>query len=171
MLPSHSIFDYPKVTKEQRAIIAEAKKQLEAEKAEIRAYRATDSVTHQAAPQPTRAIAQAIRRNTHSVKHGEIEVIERLRFDLEMPARLDGATSLASHDDRQVVMIVTVAVADSAAVDDHRTVEQRARAFWNRLEFAEQIGKLLDMESIDDLELLVLLGIASVVREVMVTRR
>ena len=118
--------------------------------------------------QPPGAVTQTIQRDADAIEHGKIEVVERLRVDLEMPAGFDGATPLTGHHDRKVVVIMTVTIADPAAVDNHRAVKQRARALPNRLELAQQIGELLDVKSIDDLELLVLLDVASVVRQVMV---
>ena len=49
----------------------------------------------------------------------------------------------AGQDQRQVVVLVAVAVRKAAAVDDHRMVEQRAVAFLGSTSAFEQIGELL----------------------------
>ena len=46
-------------------------------------------------------------------------------------------------------MVVAVAVADAAAVDDHGVVEDRAVALADRLQLAEEVGELLDVELVD----------------------
>ena len=75
---------------------------------------------------------------------------------------------LPDQQDRQVVVVVAVAVADAAAVDDHAVVEQRAVAFLDRLQLAEQVGELLDVEAVDLLDLRLLLRVVAVVRQVVV---
>ena len=60
------------------------------------------------------------------LQHGQQQVGHRcLRPALQVLARSQGAAALAEHDDRQVDVVVAVAVADAAAVEDHRVVEQR----------------------------------------------
>ena len=61
-----------------------------------------------------------------------------------------------------------VAVADGRAVQDHGVVEQGAGAFGNRLQLAEQIGELGQMEAIDPGDLGLLFLVAGVVRQVVV---
>ena len=85
-----------------------------------------------------------------------------------MPAGLDRAAAATGHEDRQVVVVVAVAVADAAAVDDHRVVKQRAIALTDRLQLAEQVGELFDVKAVDLLDLFMLVRVAAVVREVVV---
>ena len=65
-------------------------------------------------------------------------------------------------------MVVAVAVADAAAVDDHAAVEERAIPFARPIELLEEIGKLLDVEAVDPLDLRLLRGVLAVMGEVMV---
>ena len=73
-------------------------------------------------------------------------VHRRLARIAEVPARLQRAAALAGQQDRQVGVRVPVAVVDAAAVGDHAVVQQRARAFLDRLQLAEQVSELLDVE-------------------------
>ncbi len=57
---------------------------------------------------------------------------------------------------------MAVAVADAAAVDDHRVVQERVLALANGLELAQEVRELLDVEAVDLLKLLVLSGVAAV---------
>ena len=79
-----------------------------------------------------------------------------------MPPGLDGAAALAGEEDGQIVVVVAVAVADAAAVDDHGVVEEGPVAFADRFELAQQVSELLDVESVDLPELLVLLLVTAV---------
>ena len=75
------------------------------------------------------------------------------------------AAALAGQQHRQVVVLVAVAVADGAAVGDHAVVEQRAVAFVDRLELAEEVGELLDVVGVDRANLGLQLGLVLVVRD------
>ena len=57
-----------------------------------------------------------------------------------------------------------VAVADARAVDEHDVVEQGARAFLNRLHFAQQVGQLLHVECVNLLDLFLFLLVPGVMR-------
>ena len=86
----------------------------------------------------------------------------------DVPAGLERAAALAGQQDRQVVVGVAVAVAVAAAVGDHAVVQQRAVAFRDRLQLAEQVGELLDVEGVDRADLVDLLRVVAVVRQLVV---
>ena len=65
-------------------------------------------------------------------------------------------------------MVVAVAVADRASVDDQAVVEEGAFALLDRFESLEQIGELLGVEAVDLANLCLLGGVALVVGEVVV---
>ena len=100
------------------------------------------------------AIAELRGRDSGPLEHREVQIIQgRLLGIDEVPAALDRAAALAGEEDRQVVVVVAVAVADPAAVDDHRMVEERPFALTDRPELLEQVGELLDVEAVDLLDL------------------
>src|SRR5439155_6913928 len=70
--------------------------------------------------------------------------------------------------DREVVVVVLVAVADAAAVEHHRALEQVRVAFLRLEELLQQVRELLDVEAVDELDLPLLLGIAAVVARLVV---
>ena len=59
---------------------------------------------------------------------------------------------------------MTVAVADAAAIHNHRVIEQRAFTFANRFHLLQQVTQLLDLEAIDLGNLLQLDGIILMMR-------
>ncbi len=70
--------------------------------------------------QKSGAVAQARSRGAGAVEHREPKVGERrLRWIPNVPARADGTASLAGQEDRQIVVIVAVAVAEGATVGNH----------------------------------------------------
>ena len=85
-----------------------------------------------------------------------------------MPPRLEHPAAATGDEDREIVVVVAVAVADAAAVDDHAAVEERAIPFARPIELLEEIGKLLDVEAVDLLDLRLLRGVLAVMGEVMV---
>ena len=80
---------------------------------------------------------------------------------------LDRACALPGQQNRQVVVAMQIAVADAAAVNDHRMIEQRAVAVRCRLELVEEVCKLGDVKSVDRPDLRLLRSVAPVVREVV----
>ena len=84
------------------------------------------------------------------------------------PPGLTVPAAFAGQENGQVIVIMAVAVADATIVDDHRVVQERVLALANGLELAQEVRELLNVEAVDLLDLLVLSGIAAVVREVMV---
>ena len=89
-----------------------------------------------------------------------------------MAAGLEGAAAVAGEDDRQVVVVVAVAVGDAAAVDDHRVVEQAlAVDVLGLLQLVEEVGELLHVEVVDLGDLLEVVLLALVVGDVVVAVR
>ena len=82
-----------------------------------------------------------------------------------MPARADPSATAPREHDRQVLVVVAVAVADAAAVNDHAVVKQRAVAFRNRFHLLQHVRELLDVEGVDFADLLQLVAVVLVVRQ------
>ena len=75
------------------------------------------------------AIAEAVDGNVRLLEHGQEQVGHRgLGPALVMLAGPQGSSPFADQDDGQVDMVVPVAVADAAAVEDQGIVEQRRPA-------------------------------------------
>src|SRR5205823_6572173 len=77
-----------------------------------------------------RAVSNALRRDAHAVKHREVKIGHR-RFlvELDVASGRKRAAALTGQQDRQVVVVVPVAVPDGAAINNHAIVEQRPFAF------------------------------------------
>ena len=120
----------------------------------------------------SRAVAEVRHLGVHAVEYGNPEVVQRRFFAVfDVPARLDRAAAAAGEQNRQVVVIVGVAVGVAAAVDDHAVVQQRAVALLDALQLRQQVGELLDVELVDVADLRLLLLVAAVVRQVVVAFR
>ncbi len=66
-------------------------------------------------------------------------------------------------------MVVGVAVADAAAVDDHAVVEdRRVFAVLGVLEFVEKVGELFEVEGVDLGDLGLFFGVVAVVADFVV---
>ena len=72
-------------------------------------------------------------------------------------------------DHRQVLVIVSVTVAETAAVTDHGVVQQIAFTVWSRLEFIEKVRQLSNMKLVDLADLRQPFSITPVVREFVMT--
>ena len=86
---------------------------------------------------------------------------------IQVPARLDAAATAAQQNDRQIVVVVAVAVADAAAVHHHAVVQQRPLPFRGRGELLDQVGEQLDVVPVDLGDLLLLLVVVAVMRQVV----
>ena len=76
------------------------------------------------------AVAESVHRRSSPVEDGEIKVGHgRVLRIFHVPACLNCAAAFASEDDWQFVMIVTIAITDAAAVNDHAIIQQTAFAF------------------------------------------
>ena len=74
-----------------------------------------------------------------------------------MASRLDRSAAAAGEQDRQVVVVMAIAVGNSAAVEDHRVVEQAAAAFAVAPHPFEEVGQEAGMEEVDFGDALLLL--------------
>ena len=83
-------------------------------------------------------------------------------------AALQLAAAAADHDVRQRVVIVRVAVAHVAAVEQHRVIQQRAVAVLRRVELRQELAEQADVERLNARQHLELLGLVLVVRDRMV---
>ena len=77
----------------------------------------------------------------------------------------------AGEQDREVLVRVPVAVAQAAAVDDHRMVEQGALAIGRRLQLPEEAREELRVERIDLRHAFDPFGVPAMVRERMMRIR
>ena len=73
----------------------------------------------------TCAIANRLAVNADSIQHREIEVGHRGAFGVDdVAAGLEGAVAVTGKDDGQVCVDVLVAIAQAAAIDDERVIQQ-----------------------------------------------
>src|SRR6185437_8241072 len=79
-------------------------------------------------------------------------------------ARLHSAAAATGQEDRQVIVIMTIAIADAAADHHHAVVEQRAFAFLGVLELLNEAGDLRHVEAIDFADGVNLVLVVAVVR-------
>src|SRR6185312_3138524 len=71
----------------------------------------------------------------------------------------------ASEQYGKVIVIMAVAVADAASVNDHRMVEQGAVAVASRFQFTKEIRELLHMIAVDFRDFIHQLGIVAMMRK------
>ena len=104
-------------------------------------------------------VAQGLAGDAEAVQHRDQQVAHRgaVRVAHVAPG-LDRAATPPAEQDRQVVVVVSVAIADAATVDQHGIVQKALVAFLDALQLVEDVGKLLNMELVDQADLLQLLG-------------
>lgn len=96
------------------------------------------------------AIAKARGGDAHSIHHGEIEVVERGVLGIaDVSPGLEGGSPCPGKEDGKVIVVVAVAIANAASVEDHALVEECALAFGDRTQFAEEVGELFEVEPVD----------------------
>src|SRR5579884_1381510 len=118
------------------------------------------------------AVADGLGMNAHTVEQGEEQVRHRGSVRVvQMTPRFDRARALAGQQDRQVVMVVAVAIADARAVDDHRIIEQRTLALADGLHLFQQVGQLGDMEAVDLADLVLFLLVPAMMGKVVMSLR
>ena len=66
-----------------------------------------------------------------------------------MPAWTERSAAAARQHQRQVSVVVGIAIAKPTAVRDHRVIKQRSIAIGRRLQLFQQIRELFDVETID----------------------
>ena len=102
------------------------------------------------------------------MQHGNVQIRDRrVEGVLHMTAGVQRAAAFAEQQDRQLVVVVAVAIPDAGAVEEHHVVEQGAVAFFDCLQFGDEVGQVLGVELVDLGDLFELGFVAAVVRAVM----
>src|SRR5438105_412620 len=89
-------------------------------------------------------VPELVRLASDRVQQEQVEIRER------RPARVADVpphgerVRRAEQEDRQLVVVVRVAVADRAPPDEERVIEKSASAFLRRLELRDEVGELLE---------------------------
>src|SRR5207248_2545671 len=100
-----------------------------------------------------RAGTEPVHFNAQALEHAEVEIAERRRIlDVELQVLAVPETA-AGQKDRQVLHRVAAAVAQVAAEEDQRAVEQVGAVFLRVLQLGEQVANGLHRLDFDDLEL------------------
>ena len=82
------------------------------------------------------------------------QIVERRAVRiLEVATRLDRSTAAAGQHDRQMIVRVRIAVAQTAAVQHHAVIKQRPLPLANGAELCHEIGVLRDKIAVDDPQL------------------
>lgn len=115
------------------------------------------------------AVAQALGWNSHSVQHGQEQIIQRssIRID-RMDALVNCAASTPCHQNWKIVMVVAITVTNASTVDNHRVVQKRSLRLLDCMHFLENVAELGNVELIDDCFLFKLIRVSAVVRHIMV---
>src|SRR5690606_26147775 len=94
-------------------------------------------------------IADSPRLHVHPFEEGEVKVGHGRAFrGLDYATGLECAIAAPSKNDGKVIVVVTVSVGDSAAVDDHGPIEERVTITIRRLLHpSQEVGELLDVEA------------------------
>src|ERR1017187_6530538 len=94
--------------------------------------------------QSTCAVAESGPRYAKPLQHRLPEVIERRSGRIpKIAACPEGAASASQEQDGKVFVAVPIGIGVSASKSDHAVVEKIAIAFFDRLEFADEVGELL----------------------------
>src|SRR5215470_11126215 len=90
-----------------------------------------------------------------------------MRGDTYVTPALDLPGRASDQEDRQRVMVVFVAVAQSAAVQNERVIKKRSIAIRCLLQFVEEVGQAVHVIMVENRELVHVLAVVRVVRRVM----
>jgi len=111
-----------------------------------------------------RAVAEALLLRARATQHADVQVgHRRLLVADEMPT----AAPNAHREHGKIVVVVAIAVADAARVDDRRRIEQRAGTRLSRVQSLQERGEALDMESVDRADARELVRIVAVMAQVV----
>lgn len=104
------------------------------------------------------------------IEHAQVEVCKRhVLAEIDVAAGLEGAATVAGEYDGQVVVIVAVAIGNTAAVNDHRVVQQGFPVhIFCGLHFLKKVGELPEVEFVDLRDLLEVVLVTLVVRDIVV---
>lgn len=68
-------------------------------------------------------VPEAIGLDTDLVQHPKIEIAKRgIVRVTPMPRFAQSTAGLTEHEDRQIVVVMTVSIGDPASIDDHRSI-------------------------------------------------
>ena len=96
------------------------------------------------------AVGKRVEVDAGFVEQRQVEIGERGRFgELDVTPASHSAGRATGDQDRQVRMVMDVGIADAAAVEIERMVEQGAVPFRRGLQFPEELGEQRHMELID----------------------
>src|SRR5262249_38221304 len=102
--------------------------------------------------QRSRAHREAIGFDAEPLEQREVEIAQRDAFPRlrRIGLVLTVLEAAAGEDDRQVGVDVRIPVADAAAMEDHRAVQERAAVrLFNRSQLVEEMGELLHLVQLD----------------------
>ena len=97
------------------------------------------------------AVADAFGLDARAVEHRDVEIRHRRGiFQEYVAAGLEGAAAGAREDHGKLVVIVSVAIADGAAVDDHRVFQHGfSVGVLHRIECANEAGESFHVPAFD----------------------
>ena len=96
------------------------------------------------------AVPDAFFRNAHPIQHRQEQIRHRGLLGIsKMASALDLARGAAGQQDRQIIMGMHIAVAQAAAVHDHRPVQQIGIAVRSRTKLVQKIRESLDVMGVD----------------------
>jgi len=98
----------------------------------------------------SRAIADALGRDADTLEHRKEEVGHwRFLAEFHVTTGVQDSAAFAGKQDGQIIMIVCVAIANGAAINDHAIVQERSFPFTNGFQFFKKISKVGHVEAID----------------------
>ena len=77
------------------------------------------------------------------IGHGGLEIITKMSTRSHLP------TSLTGKEYRQVLIVVTISIADTRAIENHAVIQQTTIAFRDGFHLLQDVGGLTDMKFID----------------------
>ena len=87
------------------------------------------------------AVDETFGGNSHGVHQRQVQVRKRLAFELQVSATLDLAIATPQHQDGNVIVDVEIAVAQAAAVQDDRMIEQLSVAIGSGSHLLHIVGE------------------------------
>src|SRR5262245_6120615 len=100
--------------------------------------------------QSTRAVSDDSHRHAKVLKNSQVEIGDRrIRGIPKVAPAPDRAAASPGNENRQVDVSVTITVAETRAIENHRTVQKRALAVPRCLESVEQGAECLNMQRVD----------------------
>jgi hypothetical protein len=114
------------------------------------------------------AVAEAIELCSQSLRQGEVQVAHGRGIGrLQMLSGMEHSAAAARQHQRQIAVQVLLAFADTAAIEHHGGIQERAFSFANRPQPIEEPGQLFDIVTVDAGDLFEVRGIAAMVGKLM----